>query len=198
MCKLIMARPRFPVTVITHIALRSLRTTLAFGEAPPPKQGLFNCPNRAFREWWVHHLKRPPLLTGEVTLCFGALQGYPEASHLWEHHADKIICTPALKSTIHELCLYSGFVQDKRVLICRQVDNFAVAVSAECIANIIFDHIDDLLPSPLTKMGLITLFTTLTSSRQETISRSWSRPTLPVCLKDTSSPGWTSEGTPLR
>ena len=100
----------------------------------------------------------PPLLTGEVTLCFGALQGYPEAPRLWEHYADKIIRTLALKSTIHELCHYSGFVQDKRVLICRQVDNFAVAVSAECIANIIFDHIDDLLPSPLTKMGLITLF----------------------------------------
>ncbi len=33
----------------------------AFTEAPPPKQGFFVRPDRAFHEWWVNHKKRPPI-----------------------------------------------------------------------------------------------------------------------------------------
>ena len=31
----------------------------AFAEAPPPKQGFYIYPDRAFREWWVNHKQRP-------------------------------------------------------------------------------------------------------------------------------------------
>jgi hypothetical protein len=27
----------------------------AFTEAPPPKQGFYICPDRAFNEWWTQH-----------------------------------------------------------------------------------------------------------------------------------------------
>jgi hypothetical protein len=29
----------------------------AFAEAPPPKQGFYICPDKAFNEWWVKHKK---------------------------------------------------------------------------------------------------------------------------------------------
>jgi hypothetical protein len=33
----------------------------AFAKAPPPKQGFFIHPDKAFHEWWVLHKKRPPI-----------------------------------------------------------------------------------------------------------------------------------------
>jgi hypothetical protein len=45
----------------------------AFAKAPPPKQGFFICPDKAFHEWWVLHKKRPPTPNGYVILilsCF--------------------------------------------------------------------------------------------------------------------------------
>ena len=27
----------------------------AFAEAPPPKQGFYICPDKAFHEWWTQH-----------------------------------------------------------------------------------------------------------------------------------------------
>ena len=33
----------------------------AFAEAPPPKQGFYIRPDRAFHEWWEHHKGRPPI-----------------------------------------------------------------------------------------------------------------------------------------
>ncbi len=33
----------------------------AFAKAPPPKQGFFILPDRAFHEWWTLHKQRPPL-----------------------------------------------------------------------------------------------------------------------------------------
>jgi hypothetical protein len=32
----------------------------AFAEAPPPKQGFYICPDKAFNEWWIQHKQRPP------------------------------------------------------------------------------------------------------------------------------------------
>jgi hypothetical protein len=36
----------------------------AFAEAPPPKQGFYIRPDRAFNEWWTIHKKRPPVPPG--------------------------------------------------------------------------------------------------------------------------------------
>ena len=38
----------------------------AFAEAPPPKQGFYIHPDRAFREWWSNHKNRPPIADGNV------------------------------------------------------------------------------------------------------------------------------------
>ena len=72
----------------------------AFAEAPPPKQGFFIRPDKAFRAWWAHK-KRPLIPHGHVIPILSAFQGHPEAPRLWEKHADKIIRGCGLTPTIH-------------------------------------------------------------------------------------------------
>ncbi|KAL7551376.1 hypothetical protein ACHAWF_014575 [Thalassiosira exigua] len=130
----------------------------AFGEAPPPKQGFYIRPDKAFRDWWEEKLGRSPIPHGWVIPVLAAMQGHPEAPRLWERHADSILRSLGLKPTIHEPCLYAGVVRGERVLFKRQVDDFEVAVSTAATASILFDQIDDRLTFPLKRMGLVTLF----------------------------------------
>jgi hypothetical protein len=45
----------------------------AFAEAPPPKQGFFIRPERAFHKWWTIHLKRPPIPDGHLIPVLSAM-----------------------------------------------------------------------------------------------------------------------------
>ena len=82
-----------------------------------------------FQNWWVNHLKREPIPLGYVIPIKHALQGHKRAPRLWDKHISKIIIDEmGFKATTHEPCLYykhDGV--DGLVLICRQVDDFAVA-----------------------------------------------------------------------
>jgi len=130
----------------------------AFAEAPPPKQGFYVRPDRAFHEWWVNHKKRPPLPPGHVIPILSAMQGHPESPRLWEKHADDILQGLGLKPTVHEPCLYSGLIAGQRVIFKRQVDDFAIAAPDERTANILLDMIDDQLSIPLKRQGLLDMF----------------------------------------
>jgi hypothetical protein len=44
----------------------------AFAEVPPPKQGFYTRPDRAFNEWWTQHKGPPPLSPGQVILVLSA------------------------------------------------------------------------------------------------------------------------------
>ncbi len=54
----------------------------AFAEAPPPKQGFYVQPDKAFHNWWVHHKQRPPIPPGNVIPALSAIQGHPELPRL--------------------------------------------------------------------------------------------------------------------
>ena len=71
---------------------------------------------------------------------------------------DKILRSIGLIPTTHEPCLYSGLIDGHRILLLRQVDDFAVAATSEKITSRVFDLIDDHLTIPLKRLGLITLF----------------------------------------
>ena len=86
------------------------------------------------------------------------MQGHHEAPRLWQLYTDQILRKLGFTATVHEPCLYSGIVAEEQVLVKRQVDDFEIAASAERIANILFDEIDDLLTFPLERMGKVTLF----------------------------------------
>ena len=129
----------------------------AFGEAPPPKQGFFIRPDRAFREWWVARGHKP-IPEGFVIPVLAAMQGHPESPRLWEKHIDKILRDYLFVPTVHEPCLYRGTVDGERVIFKRQVDDFAIATTSEHIANIIFDAIDSKLSMPIKRQGLLNLY----------------------------------------
>jgi hypothetical protein len=88
----------------------------AFAEAPPPKQGFYIRPDRAFNDWWVQHKGRPPIPPGHVIPVLSAMQGHPESPQLWEKHTDAILRDLKLTPTTHEPCLYSGIISGNRII----------------------------------------------------------------------------------
>jgi len=130
----------------------------AFAEAPPPKQGFFIRPDRAFNEWWVQHKNRPPIPDGYVIPILSAMQGHPESPRLWEKHADSILRELGLEPTVHEPCLYSGVINGTRVLFMRQVDDFAIAAPDSKTADILLDMIDDKLKIPVKRQGYLDMY----------------------------------------
>ena len=129
----------------------------AFAEAGPPRQGINLLIDRSFREWWVSK-GRSPLPDGWVVPLLSAMQGHPESPRLWERHIDKIIRSLGLQPTTHEPCLYSGVIDGKRVLLLRQVDDFAVGAPDASTCDLIFDKMDKHLKIPLKRLGLVTMY----------------------------------------
>ncbi|KAL7529031.1 hypothetical protein ACHAXR_002756, partial [Thalassiosira sp. AJA248-18] len=130
----------------------------AFGEAPPPKQGAFVIPDRAFYQRWTKHKKLPRISPGYVVPVQRAMQGHPESPRLWEKFIDGILKSLGLTPTVHEPCLYHGVIDGKRILFLRQVDDFACAAPDARTADILLDMIDEKLSIPIKRQGPVTLF----------------------------------------
>jgi hypothetical protein len=145
----------------------------AFAEAPPPKQGFFICPDRAFNEWWVDHKHCPPIPPGHMIPILSAMQGHPESPCLWEKHADEILREIGLTPTMHEPCLYLGTINSHQILFMRQVNDFAIAAPDEHTSEILMDLIGDKLCIPIKRQGYLDMYngidilqTSITSSYQ--------------------------------
>ena len=148
----------YAIAAAENLVLFGADVSNAFAEAPPPKQGFYIRPDLAFKAWWIVHKRRPPIPANHVIPILSVMQGHPEAPRLWEKHADRILRTIGLAPTIHEPCLYLGIINGQRVLLLRQVDDFAVATPSESLASHVFDLIDEHLTIPLKCLGLISLF----------------------------------------
>ncbi len=148
----------YAASFVKNLIIFGADVSNAFAEAPPPKQGFYICPDKAFLDWWTQHKQRPPIPPGFVIPVLSAMQGHPESQRLWEKCADRILRDIGLKPIVHEPCLYSGIIDGQQVLFMHQVDDFAVAAPDERTANILFDMIDDRLTFPMKRMGLINLF----------------------------------------
>jgi hypothetical protein len=130
----------------------------AFAEAPPPKQGFFICPDRAFTEWWVKHKNLLPIPPGHVIPILSAMQGHPESPRLWEKHADKILREIGLTPTVHEPCLYSGNINGQWVLFMQQVNDFAIAAPDAHTSDILMDMINNRLKIPIKRQGYLDMY----------------------------------------
>jgi hypothetical protein len=86
------------------------------------------------------------------------MQGHPESPRLWEKHADAILREIGLTPTIHEPCLYSGIINNNRVLLKRQVDDFAIAAPDAKTADVLLDLIDDKLKIPVKRQGYLDMY----------------------------------------
>ena len=148
----------YAVSAAENLLVFSADVSNAFAEAPPPRQGFFIRPDRAFHEWWVNHKQRPPIPDGHVIPILSAMQGHPESPRLWEKHADAILRELGLTPTIHEPCLYSGIINNNRVLLKRQVDDFAIAAPDAKTADILLDLINDKLKIPVKRQGYLGMY----------------------------------------
>jgi hypothetical protein len=148
----------YAVSAAENLLVFGADVSNAFAKAPPPRQGFFVRPDRAFHEWWVNHKKRPPIPDGHVIPILSAMQGHPESPRLWEKHADAILREIGLTPTIHEPCLYSGIINNNRVLLKRQVDDFALAAPDAKTADVLLDLIDDKLKIPVKRQGYLDMY----------------------------------------
>ncbi len=152
------ARLFYAITAAENLLMYGGDVRNAFAEAPPPEQAFYIKPDRAFQEWWVNHLGRPPIADDEVLTGQHCWQGHPQASRQWDKHSDSILRRIGFTPTTHEPCLYSGIIENERVLFMRQVDDFIVSAPSERIANIVYDMIDEHITFPIKRLGLATLF----------------------------------------
>jgi hypothetical protein len=86
------------------------------------------------------------------------MQGHPDSPHLWEKHADAILHELGRTPTVHELCLYSGTIDGKRIVFMRQVDDFTIAAPDKRTLDILLDMIDEKLSIPLKWEGLLDMY----------------------------------------
>ncbi|KAL7532841.1 hypothetical protein ACHAWF_004261 [Thalassiosira exigua] len=117
-----------------NLAIFGADVSNAFGEAPPPKQGFYIRPDKAFRNWVIRRL-------ADFGRSMPAISFVTWASLLR-----------------HTYRAYSGLVEGERVLFKRQVGDFEVAAPSERVANILFDKIDEQITFPLKCMGLVDMF----------------------------------------
>jgi hypothetical protein len=120
----------------------------AFAEAPPPYQGFYIRPDKAFHEWWTIYKQRPPIPPGHMIPILSTMQGHLESPHLWEKHADAILHELGLTPTVHEPSLYSGVINGNCVIFMQQVDNFAIGAPDAHTADVLLDMLDTALPFP--------------------------------------------------
>jgi hypothetical protein len=121
-------------------------TTNAFQQSPPPTRKCFLQIDDAVRSWYKKRHNKDIDPAKFVIPLERALQGHPEAGALWEKMIVGILEGPELgfTSTTHERNLYRGKIDGELILVCRQVDDFAIATkntsTAEKLIAIINRH----------------------------------------------------------
>ena len=103
-------------------------TTNAFQQSPPPEKQCYIAVNEAYCDWYYRRYGER-LVVGEHVLPLGrSLQGHPEAGASFEKLINHLLLDKlGFKNTTHEKNLYSGTISGKPVLVCRQIDDYAIA-----------------------------------------------------------------------
>jgi hypothetical protein len=137
----------------------------AFAHSPAPTDPTYVAIDDAYSDWYFDKCA-VRLERGLVLPVLRALQGHPEAARLWETHINTILNDPefGFQSTAHEKNIYHATIQNVPVLLCRQVDDFAIATPDPAIARLIYAKIGKKLQlpgetePPFVDEGLVALF----------------------------------------
>jgi len=121
----------------------------AYAHSPPPETPTFVSIDDACADWYEHRFKKK-LDCSLVLPVLHALQGHPESGKLWKKHITAILRLPqfGFKSTTHDKSLCSATFEGTRILLLRQVDDFAVACPNEDFAKHLYDQIGKALQLP--------------------------------------------------
>jgi hypothetical protein len=129
--------------------------TNAYANSPSPTQSTYVRIDDAYADWYRScHGKEVD--RSFVLPVLKALQGHPEAGALWEKHINKILDDLDIVYTTHERSIYRGTIDGKIVLLCRQVDDIAVACSDPTVAQGLIDSIGKVVD--LKSQGILSSF----------------------------------------
>ena len=157
------SRVFWAATAINNFVTIGADAANAFAEAPPPVAPLYVYVDEQYREW--HRERFPgekPIPHGHVMRAKRALQGHPESPRLWAKLVDRIIRKLQLKPCTHEPNLYytSNYkgTTDKKVLLLRQVDDFAISCADEKLCEEVIADIQSEMTIAINKLGRLTRF----------------------------------------
>ena len=121
----------------------------AYAHSPPPDIPTFVSIDDQYAEWYEWKFGQK-LDRSMVLPVLHALQGHPESGRLWERHINSILFSKELnfKNTTHDKTIYTTVFRGQKVLLLRQVDDFALACPSEHIAREIYDIIGKKLMLP--------------------------------------------------
>ena len=157
------SRVFWAATAINNFVTIGADAANAFAEAPPPVAPLYVYVDEQYREW--HRERNPnekPIPHGYVMRAKRALQGHPESPRLWAKLVDRIIRKLKLKPCTHEPNLYytSNYkgTTEKKVLLLRQVDDFAISCEDERLCEEVIADIQSEMTIAINKLGRLTRF----------------------------------------
>jgi hypothetical protein len=121
----------------------------AYAHSPPPETPTFVSVDDAYADWYAERFGKK-LDRSMVLPVLHALQGHPESGKLWEQHITGILKSSefGFTSTTHDKSIYSATIDGYKVLLLRQVDDFALACPNEALAQRIYNRIGKRLQLP--------------------------------------------------
>ena len=105
--------------------------------SPPPSIPTFVSINDPYAEWYKDRFGQE-LDRSLVLPVLHALQGHPKSGRLWEGHINPILFSLGFRYTTHDRSIYSATIDNEKVLMLRQVDDFAIVCSNEDTAKQIY------------------------------------------------------------
>jgi hypothetical protein len=132
----------FALAAIYGLIITFGDTSNAFQQSPPPTRKCYLYIDDAYASWYYKRFGQHLDRSAYVIPVERALQGHPEAGRLWETMIVDILSKKNFTSTTHERNLYHGYIDGTLVLVCRQVDDYAIASVTPAIANQLLDFIN--------------------------------------------------------
>lgn len=137
----------FALTAALGMTTLSADATNAYANSPPPETPTFVRIDDAYADWYRDKYGKE-IDRNLVLPVLQALQG-----HLLEgHYINTLLAKFGFQSTTHEKSIYSTTIDGKKVLLCRQVDDLAVACDDPAVCKMIIEELatkisltDDLL-----------------------------------------------------
>jgi hypothetical protein len=124
-------RSFFTLSAAMGFVVMGADCTNAYANTPWPTQPTHVRIDDAYT-YWYHSRYGKEIDRSLVLLVLKALQENPEAVTLWKKRINKILDDLDIVCTTHERSIYRGPIDEKVVLLCRQVDGIKLAPSIVC------------------------------------------------------------------
>ena len=133
----------FALCASLGFVVSSADTDNAYQQAPGPSVPCYLQVDDAIASWYKKRFGIDLDPSIHVIPVHKALQGHPEAGALWENMIVGILDDLDFTSTTHERNLYVGKIDGELVLVCRQVDDFAIGSCNPETAKKLVSHINE-------------------------------------------------------